>query len=713
MYQGNQLSLSRLDNDIVELNFDAKAGSVNVFNNATVKELTEALDILEAAEGVKGLLVTSGKPVFVVGADITEFEGVFTQPAAEMKVYFGVNNNNFNRIEDLPFPTVVTINGFALGGGLEFCVACDYRVMADNTKIGLPETGLGIIPGWGGTVRAPRIMGLENAMAWMAGARQQKADAALAAGLVDKVGPVAELRELALQQLAEAQAKPSDYQARRTVKTSALDVSPEQAKEQAEAAKAQFCARAPHLKAPAAVIDLLANATGADRAQALDMESDLFNELTKTDQSRALIGNFMNDQYVGKVAKKLAKGSNLKIDQAAVIGAGIMGGGVAYQSAFRGIPAVMKDINQDALDLGINEADKLLAKKVRQGRMSEEKKAEILSTITPTLEDKDLNGTQVIVEAVVENPEVKAKVLADLEDHIGEGGVLVSNTSTISITRLAKNLKRPDKFAGMHFFNPVHAMPLVEIIRGEETSDETIADVVAYSLALGKKPIVVNDCPAFLVNRVLFPYFRAYELLIRDGLDMYRIDKVMETWGWPMGPAYLSDVCGIDTIRHCQDVLATDLPDRMSLVEPSVMDALYQQKRFGQKTDTGFFSYQQDAKGRPQRANDPAAEALVAECQVNQVELTDEEIVMRAMLPMAIEMARCFEEGIVASAPEADMALLWGLGFPAFRGGLLRWMDELGVKTICEWSEKFSHLGEAYKATDGMKAMAAEGKTYY
>ncbi len=713
MYNGNQISVQPIEGDLIELCFNAKNASVNVFNNATVTELSDALRLITDTQGIKGMLITSAKPVFIVGADITEFKDVFVKPADEMKAHFGANNDNFNLIEDLPFPSVVAINGFALGGGLEFCLACDYRIMANDTKIGLPETGLGIIPGWGGTVRTPRLIGLENAMAWMAGARHKNASDAKLAGLIDAATDDTNLRNTALNVLNNAILNPTEYQDRRRRKTSPLKISDSDAKGYVLAAKEEFCKRSPHLKAPSAVIDLLAEAISADRTQALELESNLFIALTKSEQARALIGIFVSEQYINKVAKDFAKLSSLKIEKASVVGAGIMGGGIAYQNALKNIPVVMKDINENALELGMQEANKLLSKKVQRGRISEDTKLDTLNLISPTLNMSDLHGANVIVEAVVESPKVKESVLADLEETLSDDDILVSNTSTISISRLARALKRPEKFAGMHFFNPVHAMPLVEIIRGKQTSEETITDVVAYSLAIGKKPIVVNDCPAFLVNRVLFPYFRAFELLIRDGADFEAVDHAMEAWGWPMGPAYLSDVCGIDTIHHCQEVLAIDLPDRMGLVSPSVIDVLYKNQRYGQKNNQGFFSYKADSKGRPQRSEDDTAKALIDSCQAHTGNHSDSDIVIRCMLPMAIEMARCIEENIVNSAAEADMALIYGLGFPAFRGGILRWMDEVGVGTLCEWSDKFSYLGEAYRATDGMKKLANTGGTYY
>jgi 3-hydroxyacyl-CoA dehydrogenase / enoyl-CoA hydratase / 3-hydroxybutyryl-CoA epimerase / enoyl-CoA isomerase len=677
-----------------------------------VAELEEALQLLEQSDA-KGLLITSAKSVFIAGADITEFGPVFTLPADEMKVFFNRNNNNLNRLESLPFPSVVAINGFALGGGFEVCLAADYRVMSTSAKVGLPETGLGIIPGWGGTVRMPRIAGLETAMTWVATAKHQRSDAALSVGLADQIVDDELLRGAALKQLEDAIEDGAEYLARRKEKTSPMSIDASQAQQIGQAAKAEICRRSPQLKAPAAAIELMANCTQLDRTAALSAESDLFAELANSDQCRALVGNFMNDQYIKRLSKKQAKQSQLTLDKATVVGAGIMGGGIAYQNALSGIPVVMKDIAEQALDLGMSEADKLLGKKVRQGRMSDEQKAATLANIHPSLEMSDVNGSKVIVEAVVENPKVKTAVLAELENELSDDGILTSNTSTISITRLAQALKEPERFAGLHFFNPVHAMPLVEVIRGEKTSDQTTSDLVAYSLALGKQPIVVNDCPGFLVNRVLFPYFMGFEMLVRDGADFHKIDDVMHQWGWPMGPAYLGDVIGIDTICHCMDVLASDFPDRMALINNSVSQKMAAAGRFGQKNGKGFFQYVTDEKGRPSKEIDSDANALVDSCREGNETFTDEQIVMRCMLPMAIEMARCIEEGIVASPAEADMALLMGLGFPPFRGGILRWMDEIGAETLCQWSEQLAHLGEAYVATPGMQAMASSGGRYY
>ena len=398
---------------------------------------------------------------------------------------------------------------------------------------------------------------------------------------------------------------------------------------------------------------------------------------------------------------------------AAVLGAGIMGGGIAYQSALKGVPIKMKDINQAGLDLGLSEATKLLSKAVNRGRMTVEKMGGILSTIDATLSYDSFTELDIIVEAVVENPKVKHSVLAEVEKSVSDDTIIASNTSTISITHLAEALQRPENFCGMHFFNPVHAMPLVEVIRGEKSSDTAIARTVAYANTLGKKAIVVKDCPGFLVNRVLFPYFAGFMGLLKDGADFTAVDKTMERWGWPMGPAYLMDVVGIDTGEHAQAVMADGFPERMSKTFKTAGDVMYENTRYGQKNGKGFYVYELDKRGKPKKVVDPAVYELLAPHVDERKEFDKEEMVTRMMLPMATELARCLEEGIVESAAEADMALIYGVGFPPFRGGVFRWMDSIGLDKFVALSDKYKYLGKLYEATDKQRAMAAAGESYY
>jgi 3-hydroxyacyl-CoA dehydrogenase/enoyl-CoA hydratase/3-hydroxybutyryl-CoA epimerase/enoyl-CoA isomerase len=714
IYQSDAITLRRHDNGILEMQFDLRGESVNKFNQLTVQCLTEALDALEKETNVRGMLVTSGKPVFIVGADITEFTQLFDAAPEDLKGFTAHNNTNFNRLQRLPYPTVAVINGFAMGGGLEICLACDLRVMSTAAKVGLPETKLGILPGWGGTVRLPRIIGVDEAVMWMATGKEQSAAAALKAGAVDAIASPEELHAVAMSTLESAMAGTLDIEGRRHAKSSPLPLNDTEAMMAFFTIKSMIAQQAgKNYPAPIKVVEVIEAARGMGLEDALQVEAAGFAELATTDVAAALVGVFLSDQMLSKTAKGWEKKADKAVARAAVLGAGIMGGGIAYQSSLKGVPIKMKDIAQEGLDLGLAEANKLLAKRVSQGRMSAAQMGEVLNNIDPTLTYEGFDKVDIVVEAVVENPKVKHAVLAETEKHISADTVLASNTSTISIDFLAEALERPENFCGMHFFNPVHAMPLVEVIRGAKTSDSAIARTVAYANRMGKKAVVVNNCPGFLVNRVLFPYFDGFSKLLRDGADFQAVDKVMERWGWPMGPAYLSDVVGIDTGVHAAGVMAEGFPDRMKMDFKTATETMFENNRLGQKNGKGFYEYVTDKRGKPKKVLSEETYTLLAPITGERREFDREDIVARMMLPMCTELARCLEEGIVGSAAEADLALLYGIGFPPFRGGVFRWMDTVGLAHIAEQSEKFASLGKAYQLTDGMRAKLAAGETYY
>ncbi len=714
IYQSDAITLRRHDDGILEMQFDLKGESVNKFNQQTVQALTDALDALDGEQDVRGLLVTSGKGVFIVGADITEFTSLFGSASDDIGGFTAHNNANFNRLQNLPYPTIAVINGFAMGGGLEICLACDFRVMSTAAKIGLPETKLGILPGWGGTVRLPRMIGVDEAVMWMATGKDHRAEEALKAGAVDAIAAPEQLRDVALATLGQAMDGKLDYAKRREVKSSPMPLNDTEAMMSFFTVRAGVVQQAgKNYPAPVKIVDVISKAYTMGLEDALKVEAEGFAELATTDVAAAMVGLFLNDQLLGKVAKGWEKKAEKKVERAAVLGAGIMGGGIAYQSALKGVPIRMKDINQAGIDLGLSEANKLLAKRVSRGRMTPDQMGDVLNNIDPQLSYEGFDDVDIVVEAVVENPKVKHAVLAETEKHIRDDAILASNTSTISIDFLAEALERPENFVGMHFFNPVHAMPLVEVIRGEKSSDEAVARTVAYANKMGKKAVVVNNCPGFLVNRVLFPYFDGFSKLVRDGADFQAVDKVMEKWGWPMGPAYLSDVVGIDTGVHAAGVMAEGFPDRMKLDFKTATETMFENDRLGQKNGKGFYAYVPDKRGKPKKTVDEESYALIAPHVAERREFERDDIIFRMMLPMCTELARCLEEGIVGSAAEADLALLYGIGFPPFRGGVFRWMDTVGLATIAEQSAKFADLGKSYELTDGMQAMLADGKTYY
>ena len=714
IYEGKSLTVNLLQDGIAELVFDAQ-GSVNKFDRQTVADLDAATQALVVHQEIKGVLVRSAKSTFIVGADITEFTALFDMPDTEVLAWVGKASQVFDRFEDLPFPTIAAINGFALGGGCEMTLACDFRVADTTASIGLPEVKLGLMPGFGGTVRLPRLIGADNALEWMTTGRDRKALKALAEGAIDAVVAPEKLADAALSMLKDAMAGDFDWQARRAEKKAPLTLNQNEAMMSFSTAKAMVFAQAgKHYPAPHMMVETVSKAAGLDRNGALKLENQGFAKLAKTDAAKAQVGIFLADQLVKGKGKKQAKAAKKIIKQTAVLGAGIMGGGIAYQSAVRGTPVIMKDINQAALDLGLKEAATILGKGMKRGKVDAATMASTLNSIVPTLEYSAIKDVDLVIEAVVENPKVKGIVLAETEQHVSDDAIICSNTSTISINHLAKSLKNPERFCGMHFFNPVHKMPLVEIIRGENTSEDTISAVVAATLKMGKTPIVVNDCPGFLVNRVLFPYFAGFSRLIMDGADFVAVDKVMEKiFGWPMGPAYLLDVVGMDTSDHASSVMADGIPERMQKIDNDPVTLLYKANRLGQKNGAGFYNFSLDKRGRPAKVAAPEAYELFAPHCAARRDFDKDDIIARVMIPMANEAIRCLEEGIVASAAEADMALLYGLGFPPFKGGIFRFIETMGLANFVALADKYADLGPVYQISDGVREMAASNKSYF
>ncbi len=713
-YKGQAIQCRTLENNIVELIFDAQGESVNKFDQSSLAELREVVKLLETDKSASGLLVTSGKDVFVVGADINEFLKGFQAPQDELVQWVRDAQQVFVDLENLKYPSVCAINGYALGGGFEFGLACTYRVASTKAKIGLPEVKLGLLPGFGGTSRLPRLVGADNALEWIAGGTENTSEKAQEIGAVDAVVEPDILREAALDLLARASSGELDWQAKRKEKKEALKLNENETMMTFETARAFIARKAgPNYPAPLTIVGVMQAGARFHLDGALEIEAEGFAELAKSQEASALIGLFLGDQLLKKKAKSSKKMAE-SVNRAAVLGAGIMGGGVAYQSSYKGIPIAMKDIAQSQLDLGMREATTIMQKRVDRGRMESQKMAEVLTGITPTLSYENLADADLIVEAVVEKESVKKIVLAETEDIIRENAILTSNTSTISISKLAKDLKRPKQFCGMHFFNPVHRMPLVEVIRGEKSSESTIATTVAYAAAMGKSPIVVNDCPGFLINRVLFPYFAGFSGLINDGVGFEHIDKVMEKFGWPVGPAFLLDVIGIDTAFHAGGVMAEGFPDRMSQDVQTIISKMFEQEWFGQKNEKGFYIHTKDKKGKPKKEANPEIDDFLRYLEVGSGEgISDEDIIDRMMLPMLMESSRCLEDKIVQTPVEVDMGVIYGLGFPPFRGGIFRWADSVGLSDLLQSAEKHRSLGKVYEPTEQIKKMAKDGMLFH
>lgn len=714
IYQAKNLQVKPLANGLAELCFCAPA-SVNKLDRHTIQSLDAALDALAADPSIKGLILSSDKPAFIVGADIGEFLSMFAKPESELDQWLQFANSIFNKLEDLPFPTIAVLKGHALGGGCECVLATDFRIGDHTTNIGLPETKLGIMPGFGGSVRLPRLLGADTALDIITQGKTCPAKQALQLGLLDALVESDQLIASAIAILTQALSGKLDWQQRRQQKIAPLTLSKLEALMCFTTAKGMVAQVAgQHYPAPLTAINAIEQAASLSRQAALDIERKHFIQLAKSSQAEALVGIFLNDQYIKGIAKQSSTAASQPTHHAAVIGAGIMGGGIAYQSAFSGVPVFIKDLAPTRLKQAMTEAAKLLNKQLAHGKLDSFKVTQILTEITPSLHYAGIEQADVVIEAVVENPQVKAALLSEVETYLKHNAILASNTSTIPINWLAKSLQRPDNFCGMHFFNPVHRMPLVEIIRGEHTSPDTIHRMVAYATKMGKSPIVVNDGPGFFVNRVLFAYLAGFSLLMRDGASFTAIDHVMEQqFGWPMGPAYLLDVIGIDTAHHAQGVMAQGLPARMAKQDPDVIDALYQAQRLGQKSGCGFYHYPADDKGKPTKTFDADVLTILASVCGAAQHFDPPTIIERTMIPMINEVVICLEQEIIASAAEADMALVYGLGFPAFRGGVLRYLDQFGIANYVTMAQQYAHLGPLYHVPARLNIMAKQGETFY
>lgn len=710
LFEGHYFKLFRIDAGRCELSLDRSGDSMNKLDAGMTRELAQVLDRIAAEPGLRGLLVSSAKAAFLAGADIDALQALFSEPR-EQVVRFSLDMSAaLTRLADLPVPVVVAINGYALGGGLETALCADYRVLATDAQIGFPEVGLGILPGAGGTVRTPRLTNAATALEWLAGAKTYKADAALKAGMVDAVCAASALRDTALAWLDRATTGSLDWQARRQQQHGPYAV------DEAAFGQARDSAQrsAGHYPAALLVIDLLERSAASSRDASFAHEAEGLASLIQTQTAKALVGIFLTNQQLKRKTRAQA-GKAAPLQCAAVLGAGIMGGGIAYTTAVKGMSVLLKDIAQPALDLGISEARKLLTKQVEGGRLKPEKAETILASITPMLAFDGFEHAGIVVEAVVENLKVKQAVLAEVEARVTPGTVLASNTSSLSIAEIAAGLSRPEDVVGMHFFNPVHLMPLVEIVRGPKTRDEAIAKTLGYALAMGKTPLVVKDCPGFLINRILGAYFSAMLQLIRDGVDFAHIDSLMEAWGWPMGPAYLIDVAGIDTLDKAMVILGKAYPTVMAADFTTALQLLASEKRYGQKTDAGFYRYEPDARGKPKRSNAPTTYALLNTIQqpVGRA-ISDDEIVDRMMVAMMLEAGRCLDEEIADSPADIDAGMRLGTGFPAHHGGPLWYADRLGLGELLKRAEQLAaSCGGLYAAGKGLRQRAATGSGYY
>jgi 3-hydroxyacyl-CoA dehydrogenase / enoyl-CoA hydratase / 3-hydroxybutyryl-CoA epimerase len=707
------LTLDITGDGVAWLVFDRPDARLNILTRGVLTRLNDFLAEIEAAarDGrVRAVVVRSGKDgSFIAGADVNEIRAI--TDATEGARGAALGQAVYRRLDLLPVPTVAAVDGLCIGGGTELILACDARIASDRpeTKIGLPEVKLGIIPGFGGTTRLPRVVGLRESLAMILTGANVSARKAQRIGLIaERMHPSVlydRAHDLALE-LAGARGLPP--RRKRSLAARALDDTPVGRRIVLRQARRQVMKETGgHYPAPLRALDVIRRSASLPLDDALHVEAQALGELIVTDVSKNLIHVF---QLLESARKAGPAGMQPRtVERVAVLGAGVMGGGIAQLLAYRGVGVRLKDINKEALSLGLRHARGMFDRLVRRGRMEKRAAQRHIDAIAPTLDYTGFATVDLVIEAVVERMDVKQQVLRETETHVRDDCVLTTNTSSLSVTEMQSALARPANFAGMHFFNPVHRMPLVEVIRGAQSSDEAVVTVVALARRLEKVPVVVRDGPGFLVNRILAPYLNEAGWLLTDGGSIEQIDRVLRRFGMPMGPLRLLDEVGLDVARHAGAVMSGAFGERLQ--PPPTLTALEKTKLLGRKGGRGFYEYQD---GREKGVNEGIYAELSAALPAERRELREQEILDRTLLAMVNEAARVLADAIVATPGEVDIGMITGTGFPPFRGGLLRWADHIGTGEILHRLQQLEAVhGVRFSPAPLLRELADAGRGFY
>jgi len=705
------LRLDFVQPGIARITFDMPGSRANTLNQNIQAEFENVLTQLENTPNLQGLIFCSAKPgMYIAGADLKELISVLKPGNVDARTLTLRGLAFMARFEKLPCPTVALIDGACMGGGTELSLAMDYRLAGSHPKceIGLPETKIGIIPGWGGTQRLPRLIGPSLAIEIICTGEPVKAQRAREIGIVWDAVPSEKILDEGLRLLAWSR-ESGDWKKIRVKKQQPVGLSEDQHQYTFAVARAQVLAKTKgQFPAPLAALDAIAKGCNLTLEEGLKVETETFLPLVGSTISRNLIAIFF---MTGRLAKDpgVADASIQPRDvtRVGVIGAGIMGSGIVGAHLRKGMPTVMIDVTPDALQKGVAAITKVMQSRIEIGRATQADLVSVLGCLSTATNHAVLADRDVVIEAVVENEDVKTKLYRALQSILSPEAILASNTSTISITRMASAVKNPENFAGLHFFNPVDRMQLVEVIRGEKTTDQTVATLVALAKKVGKTPIVVKDCPGFLVNRILFPYLNEAMVLLEEGADPRAIDKAASDFGMPMGPITLSDLVGLDTALYAGQVVNRAFADRAK--DTKVLGELVKAGRLGQKSGAGFYCYTKGSRG----IDDPAFAAILDKCRTGKREVSKEEIRDRLFLPMLVEASLVLSEGIVRSPEDVDMGLILGIGFPVQHGGLFHWADTEGLGNVLKTLAKYESLGKRFHPTEAMRQLAAAGKGFF
>lgn len=692
---------------VAVVTIDVPDSKVNTLGLRSMNELNEIIDQVAASKGLKGLVITSGKKDnFIAGADVNEIRRLQSDSQLEAYKASEMGKELFLKIEQLPLNTVAAINGACLGGGMELALACKFRVASKKARsIGLPEVQLGFVPGWGGCVRMPRLVGLQKAIELIMGSKLLDARKAWRVGLVDEVVEPDKLLERAIEVAQKGQVKRASRDSKDQVMAMVLETNPlgkkvlydQSYKVMMKVTKGKYPAAKEALK-------LIMKSAELPADKAYKLESSTFARLAMTTVSKNLVGIFFSQSESKKMPVELAPGRD--VTTVGVLGAGVMGAGIAQACAKAGYKVIVKDIEQKFLDKGKETFKSLFEKLVERKRMTREEVDKIVAETVFTVDYDKLKDCDLIIEAVLEDLDVKQTALANCEASVRNDFIFATNTSSLSVTDIASEAKDPARVVGLHFFNPVHKMPLVEVVRGKKTSDEAVAFAMQVALKLDKTTVITKDSPGFIVNRILAPYLREAAVLTAEGVPIEDIDKAMKSFGMPMGPMALLDEVGLDIAGKVVHVMHEALGER--LAPPPLMGQIADLKLLGKKSGKGIYLY--DENGKPAGVN-PDVQALI---KVPVAKKLPGVIQDRLVLLMVNEAVRCLEEGVVATPAQLDLAMIFGTGFAPFHGGPLRYADTEGTDIICQKLEYLSRVrGEAYAPCELLKKLAARRELFY
>jgi len=704
-------------NGFAILTIDVPERPMNVITPELTAELTQAVERIAADAAIKGAIITSGKPgAFVAGADLKDLVTAFDKgiDAVEgSKASFELSAL-FRRIETSGKPFAAAINGLALGGGLELCLACHFRALSDDPKavVGLPEVNVGLLPGAGGTQRLPRLIGIPNSLPLLLQGKQVKPAEALKLGIVHALAPADQLVAKATEWLLATPSAEQPWDKKNFRVPGGAGPMAAHASQTFVAGNALTSANTNgNYPAPNAILSCVFEGTQVPMDTGLRIESKYFGKLLSGAVARNLIRTmFINKGAADKLAGRPKGVAKSKVQKLGVLGAGMMGAGVAHVSAKAGIQVVLLDSTLEQAEKGKAGIAAMQAKDLAKGKTTQDKIDAILGRIKATADYADLEGCDLIVEAVFEKREIKADVTARTEAVIPETATFGSNTSTLPITGLAKASRRPRQFIGIHFFSPVEKMPLVEIILGEQTSDETLAKALDYVAQIKKTPIVVRDFPGFYTSRVFGTFCSEGQKMLLDGIEPTLIENGAKLAGFPVGPLAVSDEVTMflqQSIYKQQE--ADNLPEkyRGKLGRPVVDRMVDELKRPGRRFGAGFYDY-------PEGGGKKLWKGLKDVFPVKAEQPTLAEVKSRFLTIMALETARCFEEGVIASPIDADIGSILGIGYPAWTGGTLSYIDTQGPKAFADECARLAAAwGPRFEPSEWLKARGASGELFY